>query len=143
MTYIYLGSPYSNPDPEIMRQRFKAVERLTASLLIAGRFVYSPIVHCHELTLNFLLPKEFDFWRDYDFAMLNSAHQLWVHCQPGWNDSKGLSGEINKWLEDGMSGPHDYQDIRWVSEIGTDGNYLITTGGEHEEIIKGVDAKLP
>ena len=138
MSFIYLGSPYSHLDPEIMLQRFESVKRLTASLLVAGHHVYSPIVHCHELAHDFDLPKDGPFWEDYNFAMLGVASQLWVHMQDGWNESKGLEGEMDQWMKQGQVEPRAYVPIRWVSNHGDD--YLVTTHYGHEEIIKGVAA---
>lgn len=94
MSFIYLGSPYTHVDSAIVRQRFRATEACTARLLIAGKHVYSPIVHCHSLAEQFDLPKSFNFWQRYNFAMLAKASELYVLCLPGWESSHGLSSEI-------------------------------------------------
>ena len=95
MSYHYLASPYSSPDPAISAQRALAAQRATAWLLAQRIWVYSPIVHCHELALAHSLPKDFFFWRDYNFAMLERARGLIVLMIDGWRESKGVSAEIS------------------------------------------------
>lgn len=91
---IYLGSPYSSPDPLIMRTRFLLAEQVTAKLLSERLHVYSPIVHCHELAHKYNLPKEFSFWQEYNFNFLRRADQLYVLKIEGWDTSRGLTAEI-------------------------------------------------
>jgi hypothetical protein len=92
---IYLASPYSHPDPLIMQSRFEVAERVTAQLLNKRVWVYSPIVHCHALATRFNLPRNFEFWRDYNFALLRHASELYVTDMPGWDESKGVAAELN------------------------------------------------
>jgi hypothetical protein len=100
MSYLYLGQPYTaiNPDGspclELMEWRYEQGAKVTASLLNKGIFVYSPIVHCHELAKKFEMPRDFAFWQDYNFAMLAKAKAIIVLELPGWEDSLGLKGEI-------------------------------------------------
>jgi len=94
MTYHYLASPYSSPDPAIMHERALAAQQATAWLLIRRTWVYSPIVHCHELALAHSLPKDFDFWKEYNFAMLERAQGLIILTIDGWKESKGMTAEI-------------------------------------------------
>jgi hypothetical protein len=94
MSYIYLGSPYSSEDQAKQHHRYRCACRATVYLLNQGIHVYSPIVHCHEIAKDFGLPKDFDFWKEYNFAMLENANLLMILKLDGWKDSKGLDGEI-------------------------------------------------
>lgn len=94
MSFIYLVSPYSSPDPLIMKTRFLLAEQVTAKLLSEGKWIYSPIVHCHELAAKYSLPTDFDFWQSYNKAMIKEASALWVLEIPGWRESKGVREEI-------------------------------------------------
>lgn len=94
MAFIYLASPYTSPDPDLVESRFLAAERYVANYLSTDVWVYSPIVHCHELAKRHSLPKDFDFWIQYNFAMLEKAGALFVLQLPGWETSKGVSAEI-------------------------------------------------
>lgn len=91
---IYLASPYSSIDPQIMEERYLHVARETARLLNEHQIIYSPIVHCHELAKLFDLPHDFDFWQHYNLGMINAAKELWVLPLPGWDISKGVQAEI-------------------------------------------------
>lgn len=92
MSYIYLASPYS-ADPHNLHMQ---TERFVAHCLREGITIFSPIVHCHELALRHDVPKDFAFWRDFNFAMLSPAKELWVLCLPGWKASAGVQGEIEQ-----------------------------------------------
>lgn len=93
MSYDYLASPYSHDNPLMMEARYFAVRAYTASLLAQRIWVYSPIVHCHELATRHNLPKDAAFWREYNEAMLETADQLIVLQLAGWEESKGVSHE--------------------------------------------------
>lgn len=94
MAYIYLGSPYTDKSQLVQHKRYLQVSRMVADMLCHGLHVYSPIVHCHELAKRFRLPSDFDFWQDYNYAMLESASAFHILELAGWNESKGLKGEI-------------------------------------------------
>lgn len=90
---IYLASPYSHQDKLIMKTRFLLAEQVTATMLMRGEFVYSPIVHCHELAQKFDLPTDFRFWQRYNFDMLRRADAFYILAIPGWEVSVGLTAE--------------------------------------------------
>lgn len=94
MSYIYVASPYTHKDLDVMEERHRDVEEFCADMLRAGKMVFSPIVHCHELACRHDLPKDFDFWMDYAFAMLRMADNMIVLCLDGWTLSRGVQEEI-------------------------------------------------
>lgn len=90
---IYLASPYS-ANPEALHAQALAA---TAELIAIGHVVFSPIVHCHPLTQQKILPAlptDFAFWQNYCLGMLERARELWVLTLPGWRDSEGVRAEI-------------------------------------------------
>lgn len=93
MGFIYLGSPYTHKNEEVMQVRYEVTEAYTAHLLKSGRTVYSPIVHCHNLAVKNEMPKDFAFWMDHNFAMLEKADSFFRLQLPGWEKSAGLIGE--------------------------------------------------
>lgn len=95
MSYLYLGQPYSHDDPAVMKRRYLEGERVTAELMRAGRTVYAPIVHFHQMALRHDLPTSHDFWLAHNFAMLRKADALVVLKLDGWQQSRGLSAEID------------------------------------------------
>jgi hypothetical protein len=58
------------------------------------KWTYSPIVHAHAAAKQYEMPTDFAFWRAYNEAMLASSHGLIVLTLPGWQDSKGVTAEI-------------------------------------------------
>lgn len=94
MSYIYLASPYSSPEPQIRHERYEAVAHATQWLLNNKHWTYSPIVHCHKLALDYKMPTDFDFWREYNEAMLSRAAMFYVLELEGWKESKGVAGEL-------------------------------------------------
>ena len=93
MSYIYLASPYTHQDPKVEHARFLHAETATARLLRHRQWVYSPIVHCHELARRHELPTHYEFWATYNRAMLQHASELRILKLPGWDQSKGVSYE--------------------------------------------------
>ena len=91
---IYLASPYSHPDSHIVRDRFLLVEQVTALLIQQGEFVWSPIVHCHEMAAKFKLPTDALFWKAYNFDFIRRADAVYILKIPGWDKSVGVKMEI-------------------------------------------------
>ena len=93
---IYLASPYSDPDPFIREQRYlSAAKVLVERYLSQMIWAYSPIVHCHELAKIWTLPREFQFWKDYNQHMLILSTELHVLRLAGWQESAGIAHEID------------------------------------------------
>lgn len=91
---IYIASPYSHADQSVIDARYDAVLAYTARLLNENECAYSPVVHCHDMANKFEMPKTFDFWQHYNRAMIDRADVLHVLCLEGWEQSKGVTGEI-------------------------------------------------
>lgn len=93
MGYKYLASPYTHANPAIMHTRWRCALHATAALICKGEFIYSPIVHCHELAQAHKLPRDFKFWKKYNFTMLEKADMLLILRIDGWEQSKGIAAE--------------------------------------------------
>ncbi len=102
---IYLASPYTHADPDVMQDRFEAVRQVAAGYLLAGRAVYSPIVHGHVIAAAHDLPVSFDFWMQHCLAMLSRAQKLHVLQLDGWRESRGVAAEIAWWRKHRDSEP--------------------------------------
>lgn len=99
MSYIYLASPYHDPDPRIRKRRHLAAEAAVHWMLSRRIWVYSPIVHCHFLAEGYEMPKDRGFWRPYNRAMLRPAAALWVLRIAGSHNSQGITEELEDSLE--------------------------------------------
>lgn len=93
---IYLASPYTHPDADERHRRYVAARHAVAYLLNERRWVYSPIVHCHDLALAEKLPTDWVFWKDYNFYMLSRCTQLAILRIDGWEQSKGVAAELTE-----------------------------------------------
>ena len=91
---IYIGSPYTHPEKDIMQLRHDQVLDITADLLNQGFHVISPIVHCHSLSIKHNMRSDFEFWKKYNFALLSKCAVLLIVPLEGWEKSVGLWGEI-------------------------------------------------
>ena len=91
---IYLATPYSHSDPAVMEQRFDAACRIAGELMRKGELVFSPIAHTHPIAVRCELPRGWDFWNKYDYAMLRGADKVLVVKMDGWEQSKGIAGEL-------------------------------------------------
>ena len=92
---IYLGSPYSHPDPQTMQLRYEVVRDYAAFLINQGAFVFSPIVYGHEMAKHNAMPTDAVWWESFNFAFLARSNELHVCCMDGWKESKGLQAEID------------------------------------------------
>ena len=99
MSYMYLGSPYTHENKEIEEVRYLQARKALAILLKAGHVVYSPIVHCHHLSLYHEMPGHIDFWKWYDKAMIQSCKHFGILQLDGWKESKGLTWETTQAIE--------------------------------------------
>ena len=111
MSFIYIASPYSDPDPAVREKRYLAACYYTVKLLSARKFPYSPIVSNHHLALEFGLNYTANDWMAYNFAMLSSAKELHVLTIEGWDKSVGLTAEVNFWRALRQGSPIYYIDF--------------------------------
>lgn len=91
---IYIGSPYSHPDPEVVEENYKKVSRLAARLCSEGHVAFSPITYGHTLLGFQDMPGDWEFWKAFCLAFLEHADELLVYKMEGWENSKGLAAEI-------------------------------------------------
>ena len=92
---MYLASPYSHPDEAVRNLRYLAARDTAAQLMLDGTLVFSPIVHCRWLSVDCGLRDDMDFWREYDFAMIEALPRFGILELPGWSRSKGIKEETD------------------------------------------------
>jgi len=100
----YLAVPYSHPDPEVMIERFNAVNLAASRLIARGDIVFSPITHCHPIKTasEVVLPSTWDFWKNYDWAFLDCCKKVVVLKLDGWDKSIGVTAEIKYAIDNGL-----------------------------------------
>ena len=104
----YLACPYGHADPEVQRLRFEAVNRAAAKLLNEGITVFSPISHTRPIAMAAQLPEDWEFWRTYDREMLAHCTKLVVLKLSGWEESIGVTAEIE--IAKGWGMPVEYME---------------------------------
>lgn len=90
----YLAVPYSHPDRAVRLARFEAVNRAAADLMRQGHYVYSPISHTHPIAEAGGLPLGWEYWQQYDRAIMAACNQMVVLMLDGWCESVGVTAEI-------------------------------------------------
>ncbi len=91
---LYLGIPYSDPDPAVRQQRFEHSQRCSAQLIQHGYAVISPICMGHSIVSGTDIPESFEAWKTVCFRMLEASDVLCVLKVEGWEKSIGLHAEI-------------------------------------------------
>lgn len=92
---IYLASPWSNPDPKVRERRYLQARKATQAIIKAGKPVFSPIVYSHHIAEDGGLDGSWEFWQEFDHAMISRCSFLWVLTLDGWRESRGVTAEIN------------------------------------------------
>lgn len=92
--FVYLASPYMDPDMDVREQRFLAVAKIAALFMSRGILVFSPITHSHSIVLCGNLPGDIDYWYQFDKRIIEALDELWVLMLPGWEKSRGIMEEI-------------------------------------------------
>ena len=93
MKKIYLGSPYTHDDPNIMEKRYLAA-CLKVSQLSKEYHVYSPIVHWHPIAKLYGLPVEWEYWKEINREDIRMRDEVLILKLEGWSISVGLGFEI-------------------------------------------------
>ncbi len=76
-----------------MQLRYADALYNTAILIKQGHFIYSPIVHFHPIACLHDLPRDVDFWWEFNKDMIERCDEFWVLTLPGWENSIGILKE--------------------------------------------------
>lgn len=101
----YLATPFSHPDGEVERLRWRAVTWTAHWLFQQGQFVYSPITHNIPFS-EWGMRGSFDHWCTFDLSMLSRCDKVLVLTLPGWKESIGVTTEIAHAQEKGIPVEH-------------------------------------
>lgn len=75
--------------------RTQLINQAAAALMRKGELIFSPISHSHAIAEDCDLPTNFEFWREFDHAMLEVCGKLIVLKLEGWCESLGVNAEID------------------------------------------------
>lgn len=96
--FVYLGSPYSKQP--VLDEAAYIAERAAARLMAKGLVVYSPIAHGHAIA-GHGLPATWAFWKAQCQPFIDAADSMIVLMVDGWEDSVGLTYEIEEFARQG------------------------------------------
>lgn len=91
----YLASPYTHVEPGIMRLRADlALEAASAMMRLYSWHVYSPIAYCHPMAERWDMPRDHEWWQEFNQRMIDLSGEVRVLCIYGWEESAGVQAEI-------------------------------------------------
>jgi len=91
---IYIASPYTHKDKEVMQQRYEDVCKFCYDAVQRGYLVYSPIAHWHPIAEKYGLSRDEAWWRELDEDAIKVSSRLWVLKLDGWEYSSGVKREV-------------------------------------------------
>ena len=96
MRLVYLAGPYSHQDKDIVQQRVNNYAAAVAYFMNTAEniYVFSPVLQCFHVANRHKLPHDFSFWAERDFFMIKKSTAMWVLTLDGWQESYGLSQEL-------------------------------------------------
>ena len=113
----YIMSPYTNPDPEVMEQRYDLVQHYEQLLTVKfpDALFYSPITHFHPIAIAHNLPRDIEYWRNKNACMIHRSQLGIVLRNAGWITSKGIRWERD--LFKTLNTPYVYDDLNSEHEV--------------------------
>lgn len=135
---IYLATPYSHPDPEVMKQRFHSVNKVAAKLMKEGLHIFSPISHSHPIAIENDLPTNWEYWESYDRAFLKASRKLIVLKLDGWENSVGVTAEIKIAKELGIEIEY-IENTEYPNAVSVDSTDLFAGFDPHEHELLTMD----
>lgn len=121
---IYLACPYTHREKKVREQRFQIANRVAAEMMKRGLYVFSPISHTHPIAMAGDLPKDWEYWKEYDELMLSMCSMLLVITIKGWKESVGVQAEIKIakefgipvviWPSDAFYSSKSFEHKKWI-----------------------------
>ena len=102
MSWTYLASPYSHPDPLVREERFRLACKAAAMLMQRGEIVFCPIAHSHPIELAMRAQGDHAFWQRQDQPFLEFSSRFALLRIDGWETSKGVAYEL-AWAQENLN----------------------------------------
>lgn len=112
MSLIFISSPYSHQDQDVIEQNYIKVAKFVSKLTTQGITAISPIAYGHTLLKFNNMANDWKTWEDFCLEFLDKADELWVYKMPGWNHSRGVAEEIEYAIKKGKTVKYiEYEEI--------------------------------
>ena len=92
MKIIYLASPYSHKSEAVREHRYLLTRLFTVKMLQLGKPIFSPIVYGKDMENQ--IGTDYISWKILNDAMVRMCDHFLVLRLHGWEDSKGVTYEI-------------------------------------------------
>lgn len=93
MKVIYIASPYTHEDYDVMEERYQKAVDACRRVIEMGHCPISPIVQSHPVAVKHKMGLSFDFWEEIDFKLIERCDELWILYIDGVNTSEGVVRE--------------------------------------------------
>ena len=94
MSFMYLAQPYSHPELAVRVERFIEARKFLVWAFQERFPVFSPIVHWHQIAIQYELPYDAKAYQAQNTGMLTKASTIGILTIPGWRESIGLRQEL-------------------------------------------------
>ena len=94
MLDIFVISPYTHADVEVVEERVWEADLYVGSLVKQGKVVYSTVSAMHHITKICELPDTWEYWKHHCEQMIYNTYEVHVLCLDGWEESEGVLAEI-------------------------------------------------
>jgi len=93
--YIYLASPYSHEDKQIVHNRFVTVAEVAGRLFKEGVIFFTPITQIQAIIdYGNVDEATWEYWTTFDKAFIAGSKALYILTIDGWECSKGVMAEV-------------------------------------------------
>jgi hypothetical protein len=113
---IYIASPYTHPDKEVVEENYRRVSRYAAEIVSQGAVALSPITYGHTLVGFKPMRTDWEFWTNFCLTMLSKCEEIHVLMIDGWDRSRGVAEEIEFAEKNGISIHYIKAEERWLSD---------------------------
>lgn len=91
---IFISSPYSHWNDDVVEENYLKVAKLAAKLCSEGEVAITPIAYGHNLLKLRSFPSDWEFWKNFCLTLLSRCDEMIVYKMDGWDKSKGVAEEI-------------------------------------------------
>ena len=90
---IYIAAPYTDPNPEVKAERMRQFYEYDSIISSNGAYTVSPLYKV-ETAKHGKMPDDWEYWKKYSYALLDTCDSIHVLMMPGWDKSIGVQAEI-------------------------------------------------